>query len=230
MSDIENQPIEPVLQVEATDSPATQQVDTERMGKAFAGVKKEYRQKGYNEGYATAREELKREEQVAAASHNSSTVNIDIEKVSDQLAQKAAEKLKQNQLETQHKNFLNNIESVNNKALKKYDDFQSILDNAETQARTNKTFADLGAAVYETKDVELLHKVFSDASVREKLLDMPRDKWQDKFSEILKSAKLPKMPESPIDRIRSTPATGDINLTFEQKAIRSKKEAQIKRF
>lgn len=220
MTDIENTNIEsknvPVEPAETDKKIPVEQSETEKYGKVIAGVKKEFRAKGYNEGYEAAKSESERtvEKQPDEPKKDEVTEKPDINM--DKLTDIALDKLRRQQ-------SIEQIKNVNAQAFDKYDNFQEILDEADIKARDNPTFAALGHVLYQLDNPEILHTVLTDASIRVELLDMNPNKWKGKLREISKmQSPEPKVAPDPIEEVKGSPGIGEQTKTRADLRKRSK--------
>ena len=205
-----------VEQVETITEPAVETAPTEAsqvqpeakaspdFGKVIAGVKKEFRQKGYNEGLEAAK---------AAQAPVETAVEIP----------QATNSIDKNEL--MNELWIYNANRTDSQGQRSYKDYTDKIAEAVERAAYDPTFKLLMQKAYETGDADIVYKMTTDAKVRQEMLDTNPSKWQSKFYNLNdESSSNSKRPEPPIESLRGTPATGTKNLTYEQKRALSRQK------
>lgn len=206
MSEIESQGSEAIAPPEQPSTPDNSQLTpTEKAapdyGKVIAGVKKEYRQKGYQEGLEAAKvESMPTEAQVTPnVEKGSAPTGID----EAALARRVSAEIK-------HSMLVDKIENTDRQGSQKYDDFQEKLEAAGRRAEHDPSFKQMVTKAYEKESPDLIYKLFTDVKVRQELLECHPSEWGNKFNQLLShKVEMPKIAADPLQVITGAPSSGN---------------------
>lgn len=194
--------------VETAEKPQEKVVD---YGKVIAGVKKEFRQKGYNEGFEAANEQRPAPQATPVQTPvvESAPVAIDEKALFDKF---------------RHHQWLEKATQVDAAGNQAHSDYSEKLTTAGERANYDPSFRLLMQKAYETGNHDVIYSIMTDDKARQALLDTNPNQWVNKLHSLGKeeAKNVPKNPADPISEIKGTPATGTKNLTFQQKQKRTR--------
>lgn len=173
---------------ESTESEAAQEKD---YGKAFAAVKKKYREKGRQEGLAEAKKLLESQ-------------NEEENTVVDPVYQSSSS----NAVQTDAV-WLNRCKAIEAEGKAKYDDFATQIDAALRKASNNPTLTHLYQYAISVGNADILYDLMTNSKKRSKMLE-DINCWDKELFNLQKSdsKKTVKTPPEPIKELKGSPAKG----------------------
>ncbi len=161
-----------------TDSASSDNAQATKIGNAFAATKKTYRQKGYEEGYLRAKQELEASPvstedksvevpETPAPSSNYSAGNVANPEIAAVISQMSLAK---------------DLEKLRRKAQAKYSDYEEkaqkfVTEAAEASKLGNHDLSQLGMELIEIGDEDILYQVMSSPDLRNEILHLNPKKW-----------------------------------------------------
>lgn len=161
-----------------TDSSLSDNAQANKIGNAFAATKKTYRQKGYEEGYLRAKQEL----EAASVSTEDKSVELPATPAPslNYSADNAAHTVKTENISQMM--LTKDLEKLRRKAQAKYSDYEEkaqkfVAEAAEASKAGDHDLSQLGMELIEIGDEDILYQVMSSADLRNEILQLNPKKW-----------------------------------------------------
>jgi len=183
------------LSLNKSDNSAEKPVDYD---KAFAGVKKEAREKGYKQGYDEA---VKKIESAMTPETSNFSQSVEQQPFIDPNKPLTAAEFESMQ-------YRKDADLVTSKGNSKYSDFEDKMKNLVPRLTYNPQLRALVKKAVETGNEDLIYNISSDATLRGNLLDMNPSEWGSAFFKKPPEDEVKKNPAPPLDVLKVTPATG----------------------
>lgn len=160
------------------------------MNHVIAGIKKEFREKGFKAGYDQAKKEAE-------------------PKVSPQITQDDPSRpLTVGEL--QYLQFQKSSDKVYEAANLKYSDFDDKVKPILERAKSNPTLFALMRKAVELENEDALYRLATDKEFRGHLLDVSPSDWSKEILNNSKKESVKKLPPEPIEPIKSSPISSDM--------------------
>jgi len=187
------EPVETLNDTEVTEDRTTEDVSEvvdpqEKMNSVVAAVKKEFRKKGYNEGYEQAKRELSEDE---PSEPSQEPVTPQYNNLRDYEIAQAGKRIRA-------------------RGLRKFKDFDENIQKLLNTTKKNPTLRMLVERAVEMEDADLVYKISKDRTFRGKLLNSDIDNWDTAFYEEDTSNNSPgKNPPEPIAPLSTKPVVSN---------------------